>query len=195
MKKMYLLLIIFASFIALLTCENMYNDIKDEIETCKTYAIGDTGPSGVGLVFYITDGGLHGLEAAPSDQSTSQAWIAGGTTQTTLNGNTSLAIGTGMANSLAIIAQTGHTASAAKVCRDYTGGGRTDWFLPSKDELNLIYKNLFKAGLGGFESSNYWSSSESESTAKYAQYQYFSLGSQSNEFKYQGLRVRAVRAF
>src|SRR5271157_4536262 len=32
----------------------------------KTYTIGETGPSGVGIVFYITDGGLHGLEAAPS---------------------------------------------------------------------------------------------------------------------------------
>jgi len=34
-----------------------------------TYAIGDTGPSGVGIVFYITDGGLHGMEVAPSDRS------------------------------------------------------------------------------------------------------------------------------
>ena len=59
------------------------------------YAIGDTGPSGVGIVFYVTDGGLHGLEAAPSDQSTSQVWIEGGSTQTTENGNTSTAIGTG----------------------------------------------------------------------------------------------------
>ena len=48
-----------------------------------TYAIGDTGPSGVGIVFYITDGGLHGLEVAPVDQSTSQVWIEGGSTQKT----------------------------------------------------------------------------------------------------------------
>jgi hypothetical protein len=32
----------------------------------RGYAIGDTGPSGVGIVFYVTDGGLHGLEVAPS---------------------------------------------------------------------------------------------------------------------------------
>jgi len=45
-----------------------------------SYNIGDTGPSGVGKVCYITDSGLHGLEAAPSDQSTGIAWITGGNT-------------------------------------------------------------------------------------------------------------------
>ena len=34
-----------------------------------TYAIGDIGPSGVGIVFYVTDNGLHGLEVAPVDQN------------------------------------------------------------------------------------------------------------------------------
>lgn len=121
-----------------------------------TYAIGDTGPSGVGIVFYVTDGGLHGLEVAPVDQSTSQVWIEGGSTQTTENGNTSTAIGTGLANSNAIIDQTGHTGSAAQVCRSYNGGGLTDWYLPSKDELNAIWDNLVddgtgaNSGVGGF---------------------------------------------
>jgi hypothetical protein len=36
-------------------------------EKPTTYAIGDTGPAG-GIVFYITDGGLHGMEATPDDQ-------------------------------------------------------------------------------------------------------------------------------
>ena len=164
-----------------------------------TYAIGDTGPSGVGIVFYVTDGGLHGLEAAPSDQSTSQVWIEGGSTQTTENGNTSTAIGTGLANSNAIIDQTGHTGSAAQVCRSYNGGGLTDWYLPSKDELAAIWDNLVNdgtgvnSGVGGFAGRSYWSSSEVNSGRAWGQN--FSSGSQYNYLKYSPFRVRAVRAF
>ena len=165
-----------------------------------TYAIGDTGPSGVGIVFYVTDGGLHGLEVAQSDQSTSQVWIEGGSTQKTENGNTSTAIGTGLANSNAIIDQTGHTGSAAQVCRSYNGGGLTDWYLPSKDELAAIWDNLVddgtgvNSGVGGFAGDGYWSSSEVNSSS--AWYPSFNNGLQYNFLnKYYNERVRAVRAF
>jgi len=165
-----------------------------------TYAIGDTGPSGVGIVFYITDGGLHGLEVAPVDQSTSQvAWIKGGSTQTTENGNTSTAIGTGLANSNAIIDQTGHTGSAAQVCRSYNGGGLTDWYLPSKDELAAIWDNLVNdgtgvnSGVGGFASAYYWSSTEYSNY--FAWGQPFGGGLQYGPSKYLTIFVRAVRAF
>ena len=164
-----------------------------------TYAIGDTGPSGVGIVFYITDGGLHGLEVAPVDQSTFEAWIEGGSTLKTKNGNTSTAIGTGLANSNAIIDQTGHTGSAAQVCRSYNGGGLTDWYLPSKDELAAIWDNLVddgtgsNNGVGGFAENLYWSSSEGSSG--HAWNQFFLDGFQYFNFKNYASRVRAVRAF
>jgi hypothetical protein len=164
---------------------------KHDETPAKLYAIGDTGPSGVGIVFYITDGGLHGLEAAPSDQSTSQVWIEGGSTQTTLNGNTLTAIGTGLANSNAIIAQPEHTGSAAKLCRDYTGGGKTDWFLPSLDELNELYTQ--RVTVGGFANGWYWSSSEGN--ASDAWLQDFFNGFQGSTIKFNDIRVRAVRAF
>jgi hypothetical protein len=164
---------------------------KHDETPAKLYAIGDTGPSGVGIVFYITDGGLHGLEAAPNDQSAVQVWIEGGSTQTTLNGNTLTAIGTGLANSNAIIAQDGHTGSAAKLCRDYTGGGLTDWFLPSKDELNELYAR--KAIVDGFADDFYWSSSEYVDDA--AWFQDFFDGSQDYNAKIAPTYVRAVRAF
>ena len=165
-----------------------------------TYAIGDTGPSGVGIVFYITDGGLHGLEVAPVDQGKRvQAWIGGGSTLKTKNGNTSTAIGTGLANSNAIIDQTGHTGSAAQVCRSYNGGGLTDWYLPSKDELAAIWDNLVNdgtgvnSGVGGFAEDGYWSSSESNSYGAWLQF--FYIGPQYDNNKYINNRVRAVRAF
>jgi len=159
------------------------------------YAIGDIGPSGVGIVFYITDGGLHGLEAAPSlwnggAADTTSAWITGGATQTTLNGNTLTGIGTELANSNAIIAQPEHTASAAKLCRDYTGGGKTDWFLPSKDELAQLYaERVAVAGCADF----YWSSSENNAIDAWLQN--FGDGIQGGCPKVDPIYVRAVRAF
>ena len=156
-----------------------------------TYAIGDFGPSGVGIVFYITDGGLHGLEAAPEDQSASQVWIEGGSTQNTLNGNTSVAIGTGLANSNAITAQDGHIGSAAQVCRNYNGGGLDDWFLPSKEELDQLF--LQRDTVGGFADGYYWSSSEGNSSEAWDQW--WPTGSQITSNKNSGDRVRAVRAF
>ncbi|MCK4464103.1 MAG: DUF1566 domain-containing protein [Bacteroidales bacterium] len=161
-----------------------------------TYALGDTGPAG-GLIFYIDEADEFSwdyLEAAPSDQSTWQVWIEGGLTQSTLNGNTSTAIGTGQANSDYIIAQEGHTGSAAKVCLDYDDGIYSDWFLPSKDELNQMYVNLKFEGVGGFADYYYWSSSEYD--ALYVWNQYFINGSQFRVFgKNGGYYVRAVRAF
>lgn len=163
------------------------------------YDISDTGPSGVGIVFYITDDGLHGLEVAPSDQSISQVWIEGGSTQTTVNENTGTAIGTGLANSNAIIAQTGHTGSGALVCREYNGGGLTDWYLPSREELDAIWDNLVNdgtgsnSGVGGFAVGYYWSSSEVGSGLAWNQY--FNDGFQYPVSKNYVQRVRAVRAF
>jgi hypothetical protein len=60
----------------------------------KTYAIGDIGPSEVGIVLYIKDSRMHRLEAAPENWSFYEAgdpqlaWITGGNTQTKANYNT-----------------------------------------------------------------------------------------------------------
>jgi len=77
-----------------------------------TYGLRDTGPAG-GLIFYI-DGNNY-FEAAPSDQSASYIWS---NINTILIGTTGTAIGTGQANTTAIIGQAGHTNSAAKLCND-----------------------------------------------------------------------------
>ena len=159
------------------------------------YALRDTGPAG-GLIFYVKEGGYSEgwmyLEATPNDQSDSQVWsnitdVAVGTSAQGIE------IGTGQANTTAIIAQSGHTESAAQLCGNLTEGGYSDWCLPSKNELNLMYTNLKVAGVGGFESAHYWSSSENN--AYYVWIQYFASGNQSKIYKYVSQRVRAVRAF
>jgi hypothetical protein len=119
-----------------------------------TFAVGDVGPSGVGIVFYVTGGGLHGLEAAPSNWKPGSLdpqakWKVDDTTTS----GTGTAFGTGAANTAALA---GSAHPAAELCRDYSGGGRTDWYLPSKDELNLLYVN--RSILGTYEQL-YWSSS------------------------------------
>ena len=181
----------------MISCYDGLNDINDEI---VYYKIGDIGPSGVGIVFYVTDGGLHGLEVAPENQ-TSSYWIQGGATQNTVNGNTSTAIGTGWANTAAIIAQTDHANSAALICRNYTGGGMTDWFLPSRDELNAIWVNLVhdgaggNNGVGGFANYRYWSSSEVSGSLVWGLGFWNGImyddNTKNNSFVY----TRAVRAF
>jgi len=153
-----------------------------------------------GLIFYLDTLNTHsfeGLVAAPVDQSTSIAWITGGSTQTTLNGNTSTEIGTGLANTTAMMNQDGYDGGAAKVCLDYMiiEGGVTydDWFLPSKEELNEMYKNLKSNGFGGFASAFYWSSTEVNSSVAWTQG--FGTGNQVTTNKLSSDRVRAVRAF
>lgn len=160
-----------------------------------TYALRETGPAG-GLIFYIDEADEFSwdyLEAAPSDQSASQVWIEGGSTQTTLNGNIFTDLGTGQANSDYIIAQTGHTGSAAQVCLDYDDGTYSGWFLPSKDELNLMYINLHVEGVGDFVDDPYWSSLEFVETNAWRQR--FLDGNPNAIPKNGNYWVRAVRAF
>ena len=103
------------------------------------------------------EGEKHGLIAATTDQSAGVMWYKGTYTTT---GATGTAIGTGLANTNAIIANQGNTGRyAAKLCRDYKGGGYSDWFLPSKDELLRLFIN--RVAIGGFHNNSYyWSSTE-----------------------------------
>jgi hypothetical protein len=137
-------------------------------------------------------GEQHGLIAAVSDQSTGAAWGCGGT----LLGGTSSSLGTGQANTTAILSGCSTAGIAAKVCDDYsvTVGGVTysNWYLPSLDELTLLYGN--KIAIGGFANAYYWSSSESG--ADYACRKFFQYGNRyCNRPKTDALRVRAVRSF
>jgi len=163
------------------------------IVAAKVYTIGETGPAG-GLIFYdkgyVSDGWRY-LEAAPSDQSTGIQWYNGSNVDTGAIGS---AIGTGQANTTAIAAKQGAGSYAAQLCNDLTVGGYSDWFLPSKDELNQMYLNLKKQGVGGFASDYYWNSLEY--TTDSAWDQYFGNGQQYyGNPKSIADRVRAARAF
>jgi hypothetical protein len=134
-------------------------------------------------------GGWRYLEAAPIDQSTGLQWYK----SKSLDIKTSTAIGTGKANTAAIIAAQGAGMYAAIVCDTLVLGGYDDWFLPSKDELNLMYTKLQKAGQVSFGGLWFWSSSQYGSG--YAWVQVFSDGDQGGINKDDEGSVRACRAF
>ncbi len=140
-----------------------------------------------GIVFYVDGTGLHGLVAAPADLGR-LPWGCQGTSVPT-----GTAFGTGATNTAAIVGSCGEANFAAKAADSLTLGGYTDWFLPSRDELGLIWTNLAAQGMGAW-SWRYWSSSERDATSGWDNY----LSWDGNIFwtyKSQNLNVRAVRAF
>ena len=155
----------------------------------RLYEIGDSGPAG-GIVFYVDASGLHGLEAAPADQSSEVPWGCYGKH---IYGADGLAVGTGAQNTADILAGCTESPIAAEIAHTYSLNGYTDWFLPSRDELNLLY--LQKLVVGGFATGGrYWSSTEYGSDE--AWYQNFGDGRQDYvNGKGSPWRVRAVRAF
>jgi len=163
-----------------------------------TYAVGDVGPGG-GLVFLIS-GGLT-YEMAPktwgANETTGIEWCSDQVNSVT----TGIAVGTGSANTLAMVTSASPfvacTSSAPNAVRTYAGGGFTDWFLPSQDELNemWLYSQVvgFNTATYGFASDSYWSSSQRAAFLAWSQS--LDNGAQFADFKASPLRVRPVRAF
>lgn len=149
-----------------------------------------------GVIFYL-DGIGGGLICAVSNQSASAPWGCDGTD---ISGADGIAIGTGAQNTIDIEAGCTTPGIAADVCANLSLNGYTDWFLPSKDELNEMYINkatinstaLVNGGVA-FTTSYYMSSSEY--SADDAWKQSFSDGNQFHNNKFFGYNVRAVRAF
>jgi len=194
-------------------------------------AVGVQGPGG-GTVFYVDTEGRYSdfdyLEVAPADASSPLEWstatahcglLAGTDCQSefvTSSGEALnyVAIGTGRAATATIVAR--HDAGgvargdyAAGVADAYTTPTASDWFLPSKDELNEMCKYARNtgqaAGAGtvcaggvlrsGFSTGIYWSSSEFVVVGYGAWNHAFYDGSQFYNYKNDTRWVRPMRAF
>jgi len=119
-----------------------------------------------------------------------------GCSGTYISGADGQAIGTGLQNTLDIVAGCSATDSAAYMCSDLTLNGYSDWFLPSKDELHKFYQNKSTLeAVSGFESFSgaYWSSTESSSSL--ANYEFPSMGSSSVISKTNTFKVRPIRSY
>jgi hypothetical protein len=170
-------------------------------ELCK---IGMTGPGG-GLIFFIdyndqyasfcATGDCNYLEASPADAA-SGTWCSDTSTGLGLTGWDKSAVGAGRTNT--DIADTKCTTGAVQIAMVYTapsfnGVAKDDWWLGSIGEMMLMYTNLRQAGVGGFSSGGYWSSSELGVTNAWLQT--FYLGRQNDTTKNLTYYVRPVRAF
>ncbi len=148
-----------------------------------------------GIIAYIfqpgdpgySAGQVHGLIAAPADQSQGIQWYNG----TYGNLGTATELSTGKVNTDSIIILQGSGSYAARKCHDLALRGFTDWFLPSRDELMLLYIN--RSIIGGFSSEEYWSSSEGSDYSSWTLN--FADGSEIGSDKSSLHYVRAVRSF
>jgi hypothetical protein len=142
-----------------------------------------------GIVAYIDSSGIHGLIAAPSDQG-SAPWGCDGTA---ISGADGTAIGTGNQNTIDIMTGCNEAGIAARLCGDLVLGGYSDWYLPSKDELNKLFIN--RIAIGGFVLSWYWSSTEINASGAWGQSFYEGVQGGNDKNYGNDKSIRAVRAF
>jgi hypothetical protein len=157
---------------------------------------------GGGVIFHLwkdAQGQEHGLIVDKVDLSTAQEWSnvynveIGASAQSSWDG---------LSNSNAIVNQPGHISSAAALCLNSTNGGQSDWYLPSVQELNMLWNNYFTVaralsqipGAVQLTPWPYWSSSEDDDY--FAWSLGFGSGNAYDYIKdYDAGYVRAVRAF
>lgn len=190
---------------------NLLSPLADEVvkgvsHKVMKYSVGDTGPGG-GIVFYVSEDGFDVFDGTGGVQKCNYLEVSkeeiayirwcphnNGCSVTGAQG-----IGHGKANTYKIIQfHSGLTMSkcAAYACYNYSTSTtkKGDWFLPTKDELNLMCKNVGSIILAGASESWHWSSSPGKMD-DCALGKNFSDGGQGDCSKHGNLCVRAVRAF
>ena len=123
-----------------------------------------------GIVFWVDHTGQHGLIVSLVDISQSAEWS---NVHNVLIGPAAESTWNGQGNSNAIMGQSGHTGSSAKLCHNYTNadygtGIYSDWYLPAIDQLCLINETRYILnknieGVPGTDilaTQDYWSSTE-----------------------------------
>jgi len=151
-----------------------------------------------GIVFYLDVSGNHGMVAASFDQpwekkGQKMVRFGWGCPTTRIIGADESRVGSGPKNTMEIEKGCETESTAADICWNLYLNGLDNWFLPSKDELDMMYKNLHKKGLGKFADGPYWSSTESSTFAAWSQN--FGGGAQNVIDKSNMAYVRAARAF
>jgi hypothetical protein len=169
--------------------EDSIADAKKKAEAVMKASIELGKPFQGGIIFYIDKTtGEHGLIAATDDQSSGIKWGDGKTT-----GATFAAIGSGQDNTDKILYGEGR-GNAAQKCDDLKIEVYNDWYLPSKDELNLLWQSKTYFEAGSFANEDYWSSTEQSKGN--ANVQNFGTGHQIRDRGKKALcHVRAIRSF
>lgn len=163
---------------------------------------------GGGIIFWLSPDKQHGLisSVADLDNGSGIVW----SNIITEIGTSSQSMTNGASNTSAIVTQSGHLSSAAKLCDDYVMDGFSDWYLPSQRELCLLVSQDFlidyvldndgDGNTSGFTQENktptigcYWSSTEAHDNIAFY-YTFLGDRMQATEKSYTFM-VRAIRAF
>jgi hypothetical protein len=181
-----------------------YADTASYAQRTKGFNIHYIGESyGGGIVFYVYDGGTHGLIAATADEGLTLPWVPPGSVYGRTNLTNTGGPGTGKVNTTALIAITAalnpsdnSASSAAHYCYlkrilDIDDTEYSDWYLPSATEIDLLYKQ--RNAVGGFSNTIYWSSTEEDHDK--AVIIDFTSGSFFTANKTNPYKVRAIRSF
>jgi hypothetical protein len=170
------------------------DDVQVTTNAVLVPAVGET--YGGGIVFYVDQSGEHGLILALGDYGSS-SWGCNSSTV----GASGTAIGTGQANTTAIVNGCAQSGIPARVCDDLVHEGFSDWYLPSRDELIQLYGTMYLFLHWNAGSNSAWSSSEGACGPSFggacsAYYHYCNqpaCGSFAN--KNSVIRIRPVRNF
>lgn len=155
--------------------ENLVKLVRGEsvtpLGTIKIGAVTLTKALG-GVVFYVTDDGLHGLVVHPECVVPAETIWGPSIPMDPYYANTEDGIYRGASNTEKLVAQWKKvvedgtydgTKSPAVVCDELEAGGYNDWFLPSKAELFELFDvkaDLAEKALFAIPANNYWSSVE-----------------------------------
>ena len=157
------------------------------------YTIGESALGGkIAYILQEGDPGYdvnvqHGLVATIETPTEQLMW---GCTGTVISPTSSL-IGTGNANTDLITSVCIDPTIAAAFCKNLIEGGYSDWYLPSKDELNKLFLN--RTAIGNFINFNYWSSTQYSAVTAWEQL--FTSGVTSHAFGENTFAIRPIRSF
>ena len=145
-----------------------------------------------GFIFYVDSASATGKIVGGSDINETSSWGCSGQDMT---GAVDATLGAGPSNTDYLVQNCPDLFSAANYCAGSVENGFTDWYLPSEDELKLIYTVLKPIGVGNFADDYYWSSTQTVGNTNGAQHVSFVDGSVSFSTKSNLHRVRAAKNF
>lgn len=148
---------------------------------------------GLGYIIHIDQSGLHGLIGLETYVVGSNNYMGGWAESLQLTGAAGVIVGTGTSNTTLIIATHGANAHFANLIDKMTFDNHNNWVMASKDELDLVYRQLKLKGLGQYSIGNYMSSSEYSKDSVW--YQDFTTGNQFLKHKFTAGAAAAVRSF
>lgn len=148
-----------------------------------------------GMIFHLTENGT-GLVAAPDPINVTTEWgCSSGLFDAKFAGATGVSVGTGASNTQIIVDSCMEANTAAKFCDAFAVNGHSDWFLPSKDELSLIYDNLFRNLNVAFAEGTYYTSSEEDIESVWVQVFNEDITDPVLQLKSEEFNFHPVRAF